>query len=607
MKKCARSLIVVATIIAVIGIGLVAAAAAPVPKWEASASNWVGVSTPTAPDTAGLVVGFDGRFVAIGTENDVRSAYTSNDGVTWSIVSSSTSAFTGAGVSGLISGRRGLLAWGGQGQGATSTRAFWTSKDARTWTKVDADPAVFGAPGPGTAVTSVSEGPSGYVAVGVEGTNNTVNGLVWRSKDGSQWTRVVTPPGVFGDATTIRAPLSITYGDGEFVAVGLTENAAADPRDTPLEWTSRDGTDWKLVEGAGALAVPTGLPAGTTFGTGQALLRSVKVFWAGRSYLAWFDLKNGNATSYAETSRDGTKWEPLTLDGLVPASSLGSGAGSGLVALARVGTGKAVLGGVAVDNAQGLSVAPLAWTTANGGTSWKSLSGGAFAPTDSAAYYIFGAAGTATKPLFVGARSEDAGDTLPTYSWIAGKAAKGPATGSSATTTTGAVETGAEGARPLKKPTVATVSAAAGSDWSVSLENQLPFVLGACSSVTTPPHSSVSWKGTGATTAFLSDYVEFASDSDAAAALASISKTTPGCSYTVSTEKLQLKAIDKLEKRSGGQVLHYTQSISFGGSAASQAQTYIIVRGSTLATLSFFGVGSDLDKFADKLIGAMLK
>ena len=617
MKTSARPFAIAVATVAITLVGALPALAAKAPKWETNVSSWTGAAVPQLNSVFGTLVGFKNGFVAIDANAGTTSVLTSPDGLQWTSVPSAASSFSGAAVIGLTAGKQGLLAWGLKNPGASQTVAFWTSKDAHTWKQVDGEASVFGAPGPGVGVTSVAEGPAGYVAVGFQGTSTIVNGLVWQSKDGATWTRVTTSPGIFGDATTTKVPLSVVYGDGKFVVVGLHEDANSDPRDTPLEWTSRDGKEWKAVEGPGALALPGGLPAGTTFGSGQFLLRSVRVLWAGRNYIVSIDLKNTNGTAYLEQSADGLTWKPLKLDGLVPASSLstGGGAGSSVTGLSRVGPKGALIGGDSVDHSKTPSISPLVWTTSDGGGTWNLLSGGAFAPGDSATYEVFGVAGTAASPLVYGGRSTDSGSTLPSYIWVAGaskaKATAGskPPSGSPEPTSGSSSGGATSSSASLVAPTAEMLAAAApGSKWSVALE--LPnttLATGACSQVTTPAHKYTNWKGDGASVSVLTHSIDFASSDEAAAAFQSLGTGDRGCTFGNSAATNKLTNIDKVADRSGGRVLHFEQDVSFNGGQPSPAAYYVILRGPTLVHVQIFGKSSDAEQFADKLVPAILK
>jgi hypothetical protein len=109
------------------------------------------------------------------------------------------------------------------------TSGAWFSLDGATWNE-----ASLGG-GDGSAVRSVSAGPAGYVAVGVD----KAGGRIWHSPTGEAWTEV----------SNGAAPNSTIYavaaGPAGYVAVGeMTTGKGKKQRQIPTAWTSTDGTAW---------------------------------------------------------------------------------------------------------------------------------------------------------------------------------------------------------------------------------------------------------------------------------------------------------------------------------------------------------------------------
>jgi hypothetical protein len=93
-------------------------------------------------------------------------------------------------------------------------------------------------PGPkGSAVTGVTAGGPGFVAVGFDGTDRA---LVWVSTDGLEWT-AVPDSDVFARASMA----GVTSSNGRVIAVGRDLTSVDDER--AAAWVSRDGFTWRRV------------------------------------------------------------------------------------------------------------------------------------------------------------------------------------------------------------------------------------------------------------------------------------------------------------------------------------------------------------------------
>ena len=129
--------------------------------------------------------------------------------------------------------------WGGQ-------PAIWTSTDGRTWQAVSR----FDPPLAGLGDGSEWQGFAGAGAISQVGSALMVAGAmdrgeaVWRSADGSTWTRVLG-----GDQATDGVLTDIAdAGDGTVVAIGYVfrPRSGASPV-SPVLWWSRDGSAWSPV------------------------------------------------------------------------------------------------------------------------------------------------------------------------------------------------------------------------------------------------------------------------------------------------------------------------------------------------------------------------
>jgi hypothetical protein len=174
------------------------------------------------------------------------AAWTSIDGITWSRVPHNEAIFGGADeqfMDKVIVGGPGLVAVGSDGMGTYDhhggrlVAAVWTSEDGFTWSRVPHDDAIFGRrllhpdEGPAHAMTSVTAGGPGLVAVGWDG----YNAGTWTSVDGLTWSRVPHDESLL-ESPVGRIMLDVTAGGPGLVAVGPAR-----------VWTSVDGITWSLV------------------------------------------------------------------------------------------------------------------------------------------------------------------------------------------------------------------------------------------------------------------------------------------------------------------------------------------------------------------------
>ena len=157
----------------------------------------------------------------------------------------------------------GLVAVGAMlDQDGESTAAVWTSTDGSTWNRIDPTSPVFGQK---TAMTDVTWGSDGYVAVGTE---DEITPAIWTSPDGDSWTRVDISNQPFDH---IGPPGSVAALDAGYVTVGPQGFIDA-PGGVVTVWTSPDGVTWdrvhSITEGYtsgvvvvdGGIAVSGGMP-----------------------------------------------------------------------------------------------------------------------------------------------------------------------------------------------------------------------------------------------------------------------------------------------------------------------------------------------------------
>ena len=220
-----------------------AATAAPTPVALPTTTGWSRVPTqPSVSDVQFLRVVWTGtRFVATGSALDASGGaiLDSSDGLTWNRqATESVDQMPSA----LAAGPHGVVA-----VALTADHvAAWSSPDGLTWTvHPDSFPAPIGTGGASARTSFTVRGlvatDEGWLAVGREdpvcqlncGTDP-VRPLVWTSSDGLTWTSVPLR-GLTGGGMDAIARTT----DG-YVAVGLGKSRAA-------VWTSPDGTSWKPV------------------------------------------------------------------------------------------------------------------------------------------------------------------------------------------------------------------------------------------------------------------------------------------------------------------------------------------------------------------------
>lgn len=286
-----------ATISDVIGLpggGFVAVGYVP-PDWVPAAwtspdgLTWSMHSMGTTDFTfpVSLAAGADGAVVAVGRSGKLPVAWTSVDGVVWQ--RHSVRVLKGSDVAErmttVVASGRGYVAGGSVGPELFDRRArFWTSVDGVDWQPVPDDPLAFA----NSEVRAITRFGDGFVAVGVVGTAPEHSGAVaWTSADGLTWSRVDDPAFADGIAVAVvAAPI------GGLVAVG----SDLDRREA-VAWTSADGRRWTRAPSeasrkySGGYVWMTDVAAidGTVIAIGeyQVLQRGTATSWVSRDGIHW--------------------------------------------------------------------------------------------------------------------------------------------------------------------------------------------------------------------------------------------------------------------------------------------------------------------------------
>jgi hypothetical protein len=247
--------------------------------------HFVGTAEFTFP--VSLAVGADGTIVAAGRSGTLPVAWTSTDGVTWQERSVLVLGADGTAerMTTIVADDHGYLAGGSLGPELFERHArFWTSTDGATWQPVPDDAAAFA----NAEVRSIARFGDGYVAVGVVGpAQHPTAAVAWTSPEGTRWTRIDDPSFVDGIAVAV-APAPF----GGLVAVGSDVG-----RRNAVAWTSADGRRWTRApdeasrEHSGGFAWMTDVTAiGDALiavGEYQGLQRGTAISWVSHNGLKW--------------------------------------------------------------------------------------------------------------------------------------------------------------------------------------------------------------------------------------------------------------------------------------------------------------------------------
>lgn len=271
---------------AVLGLdwGRATAVERPANYQETVPPNFPGVhpilTIPGQATMADVVARPDGGFVAVGYSPPewLPLAWTSRDGLTWTIHEIGTTDFTFP-VS-LAHGAGTLVAVGRSGKAPVA----WTSSDGAEWHERTIPS--LGDDGVAERMTTVVAGSSGFVAGGSVGPELLDrHARFWTSADGTEWLPVPDDPTAFADAE-VRA---IVAFDGGFVAVGVVGTVQA--WTGAVAWTSPDGRNWTRVEDeafADGVAVSvSAAPFGGLIAVGSDLERRNAVAWISSDGRDW--------------------------------------------------------------------------------------------------------------------------------------------------------------------------------------------------------------------------------------------------------------------------------------------------------------------------------
>jgi hypothetical protein len=187
----------------------------------------------------------DGQQIAVGSADGYPAVWRKASGGSWTLVSSLSLAQSpdGAGLTALTSVTHGAAGWLAVGAPGP---VIWTSANGTTW-QTAAGGITRGLAGVG-AVAAAS-GPAGYAIVGkLVAPGGACVADVWWSPNLTSWTRAHDA----NDATGSSQVLAVAASAHGFVSVGSHESK-------PAVWTTTDGRTWETI----VLPTPDGASAAT--------------------------------------------------------------------------------------------------------------------------------------------------------------------------------------------------------------------------------------------------------------------------------------------------------------------------------------------------------
>jgi hypothetical protein len=245
----------------------------------------------------------------------------------WSLVSAAALGGLTGHLTSVAQGPSGWLAVGSVNENGTTAPAVFWSLDGVTWTP---QPALTEFAGSGAQFLGVAAGPGGYLVVGKEGTGKQAYASLWWSADLKNWVN-----GGSSGYTNSFAAAAVAVGGG-FVAVGSQA-------DCHTVWTSADGRHWNVHD----LTKPPGAQTAT--------LRSVAADQGGRFVAAGFAANGAGDIPIVVASTDGG----AHLDQVVLSTSGGPATVTGVTATSN---GFVAVGLAGPANAQH----PVEWTSQDG-------------------------------------------------------------------------------------------------------------------------------------------------------------------------------------------------------------------------------------------------
>ena len=217
-----------------------------------------------------------GQQIAVGSADGYPAIWRKTDGGSWTLVSSLPLVSAQPGLGALTSVTHGPAGWLAVG---TPGPVAYTSADGTTWQPA---PGSIATDLHGAAAVAAAAGPGGYVIVGKEvAPSGVCVADVWWSPDLASWTRAHD----VNDVTGSSQVLAVAAGPHGFISAGSHDGQ-------PAVWTTTDGRAWTTI------VLP--LPSGATSGVLQQIaISGNRVLALGQQVVA------GVTTPLAELSTDG--------------------------------------------------------------------------------------------------------------------------------------------------------------------------------------------------------------------------------------------------------------------------------------------------------------
>jgi hypothetical protein len=288
---------------AFVSVGTAEAGSAPLAWRSDDGSHWDAVEVPN-PGLAGMrdvALGPDGRLVAVGYRGGSSAGdgstqraqvWTSADGgASWTEIPEQD-GFVGSSMNAVTVSSDG--GWVAVGADATEPRGLtWTSPDGANWTRSpDLDTFVE------AELLDVTAGAGGDPAFIAVGGSPIIQGTIWVSDDGVEWTQ--TAGGAAADPAFNNSSIqAVTAGGPGYVAAGLTVEVAS--FDAAF-WTSTDGLIWiPAADPEGADEQPiydlAATPDGGLVAVGFGLLQRGSV-WSSADGTDWTEIPDSAAANF---------------------------------------------------------------------------------------------------------------------------------------------------------------------------------------------------------------------------------------------------------------------------------------------------------------------
>lgn len=181
-----------------------------------------------------------GQTIAVGSADGYPAIWHRGAGASWSLTNASgNGVLTGRpgdqALTAVTDGPAGWLAVGNAVSGSLGRPVVVTSADGQTWQAADGAPAFQG---PGLYTSGAAAGRLDYVIVGERVTGNSVTAATWWSAGLGDWNT-----GTAGGAGAARPSgmFAVTVAPGQFVAVGQDGSQ-------PAVWTSGTGQSWAATD-----------------------------------------------------------------------------------------------------------------------------------------------------------------------------------------------------------------------------------------------------------------------------------------------------------------------------------------------------------------------